>query len=81
MKKFLHHIYTALLYCWKKFSETLGLISGTLLPSIVYFVILLPLSLFRRLAGKNEISFRPGDNSFYKIRNHTYTKPDLENAW
>lgn len=66
---------------WMKLAETLGFISSHILLTLVWFLLLLPLSLFARFNKKLTIRLTPPDSSNFKTRNHTYTKEDLENPW
>ena len=52
------------------------------LLTVVYIVVLLPLSFLSRVFGKkNGIRLKPGVNSYFVDRNFTYTKESMENVW
>jgi len=60
---------------WFWFAEKLGIISSTVLLTLVYLIFVIPVSLFmgKKLAIHKKTGFR--------IRNHLYEKKDLENPW
>ena len=66
---------------WMGLSLVLGEISGKVLLTIVYLFILVPLSFFARRAGKLGLRMKPGGDSYFKSRNHTYRKEDLIQLW
>jgi hypothetical protein len=68
-------------WCWMKLSEVLGNISGKVLLTLVYFLVLAPLSLLARWTGKISILKKGTGNTHFKERNHTYTKEDIIHPW
>lgn len=66
---------------WTRLSMLLGGISGRVLLTVIYVFILLPLCFFARLTGKLTLRLKPGGDSYFKLRNHTYTKEDLTYPW
>jgi len=68
-------------WCWTKLSQVLGWLSGKILLTLVYTLVLIPLSMLARLSGKLTMHTGPGSGSLFKERNHRYTKEDLENLW
>lgn len=67
---------------WMKVANLFGLILNTVLLSLVFFVLLTPLALIRKIAGKSPILLRPthGDTYFH-ARDHKYEKSDLQDMW
>jgi hypothetical protein len=67
---------------WTKLGHILGKINGSILLSIVFFVVLFPVALLARIFGKTSFVRKqsPG-NSLYFERNHLYTSADFENIW
>jgi hypothetical protein len=67
---------------WMKVANLIGLIINTVLLSLVFFVLLTPLALVRKIAGKSPVLLRPtqGD-SYFHARNHKYEKSDLKDMW
>jgi hypothetical protein len=66
---------------WSKLAEVLGWINSRILLSIVYFIFLVPVSIFFKLFNKNPLSLKKTPSSLYTERNYTYTSKDLENIW
>ena len=66
---------------WMKLAEILGLISGSIILGLVFFIVITPLGLFYRKFRKPGFRFMQGGNSAFKERNHVFVKEDLENMW
>jgi len=66
---------------WFLIAKVLGWFNSRLLLSIVFFIFLLPISLFSRLFSKNPLQIKNTGNTLYITKNHKYTKADLENMW
>lgn len=67
---------------WLKLGHILGKINGTILLSIVFFVVLFPVALLARAFGKSSFILKPTSlKSCYFERNHLYTSADFENIW
>lgn len=76
MKKFFRTIYAA----WVKFGTVLGFINIRIILSILFFIIVTPVGLIRKLAGKDSLrirQFKKGGGSVMVSRDHVYTKEDL----
>lgn len=76
MKKFFRALYAA----WVKFGMVLGYINIRIILSILFFIIVTPVGLLRRLAGKDSLrirQFKKGRGSIMVSRDHMYTKEDL----
>lgn len=59
---------------------------GKIMPKIIlfalYFLFFTPYSLILKMTRKNPLDLRStGMKTFYKERNHRYTKDDLKNPW
>jgi hypothetical protein len=78
---FVPAVATGIHWFWTKLSQILGDISGKILLTLIYFVVLLPLSLLARWSGKISIRKKPGGDTHFKERNHTYTKEDIIHPW
>lgn len=69
-------------WAWMKLAHIMGYVMSKVLLTLVYVVVLLPLSFLSRAFGnKNGIRLKPGAQSYFKDRNFTYTKESLENVW
>jgi hypothetical protein len=69
---------------WLGLSHLLGTVMSRLLLSVVFFVFVVPVALYRRLIGKDALQlnqFRQSSASVMKERNHLYTASDLENPY
>ncbi|HXB90793.1 MAG TPA: hypothetical protein VNU72_00825, partial [Puia sp.] len=66
---------------WMKLSVILGALTGNILLTVIFFVVIVPLGLISRMLGKNDLLLSPGATSFFKIKDHLYTREDLEQPW
>lgn len=69
---------------WFGFSKLLGEISSILMMSLVFFIIVTPIGLIRKLTGKDILGlkqFKKGDQSVLIDRNHKYDKADILNIF
>lgn len=66
---------------WFKMAEVLGWFNSRILLSMVYFMVVVPVSFFFKLFHKDPLSLKNYPSSLYTERNHTYTSKDLENIW
>jgi hypothetical protein len=69
---------------WLGFSELLGAVMSRILLSIVFFAVVTPIAVFRRLAGKDSLklrAFKAGKDSVMVERNHTFVGRDLERPY
>lgn len=69
-------------WLWLKLALGLGWINSRILLSVVYFLFLMPIALVSRLFTKDPLLLKAKSrNSIYTVRDHTYSKEDLENIW
>lgn len=66
-------------FLWFKLSEGIGFVTSKILLSFVFFIILFPISLLKKLFTKNDKIATSDSN--WVTREHTYTKQDLQNPW
>jgi hypothetical protein len=74
-------IYRPIAVLWLGLSDLLGGVVSKILLSIVFFVIVVPIGVLRRLAGKDSLklrAFKAGKDSVMVERNHTFIGRDLE---
>ncbi len=72
---------TPLARLWFALSHWLGEIVSTILLSIVFFVVVTPVGLIRKLSGKDAMGlkqWKAGRQSAFVRRDHTVTAADLE---
>ena len=68
-------------WLWMKLAHVLGYIMSRVLLTLIYFLFVVPLAFFSKLAGKNTVQLKRKNSSYFKERNFTYTKESLENVW
>lgn len=67
---------------WMAFGFALGKINGAILLTLVYFFLLTPLSLLRKLLSPSDSFVRnKGTHSKFINREHTFDKRDLQYPW
>ncbi len=66
---------------WLKFSELLGFVMSKVLLGAVFFIFLTPISWLYRLFSKDSLQLKRHPETYWKDRNHSFTKKDLENTW
>jgi hypothetical protein len=77
-------IYKPVAVLWLGFSELLGAVMSRILLSIVFFAVVTPIAIFRRLAGKDSLklrAFKASKESVMVERNHTFVGRDLERPY
>ena len=73
-----------LAFLWFGLSNVLGKIMSSVLLSVVYLVIVLPVAALRRLMGKDSLrlrQWRSGSESCFIVREHSYTAEDLKHPY
>lgn len=74
-------IYTLVAKVWLGFSHLLGTVMSKVILTVVFFVVLTPIALLRRLFGHDPMALRKwkkGTGSVFETRNHTYTAEEIE---
>ncbi len=66
---------------WFYFAHYLGLVMNQIIMFIIFYVVLTPLSFFQRLMGSNQILKKNKSNSYFRKRNHLFTRKDIERPW
>jgi hypothetical protein len=67
---------------WMGLARLLGRISNALLLSVVYWFVVVPVALIRRLRKKDKLThFDRAATSNFVERNHFFQKEDLEKTW
>ena len=73
---------TLLTKAWGKLLAGIGFVNSRILLSLIFFVVLLPISLLARVFRKESLlQLKKNDKSYFTERNHTYEGKDLENTW
>jgi|SRR5882762_7633088 len=69
-------------FFWNKLSLSLGRISNGILLTVIFFLVLTPVGVFRRVFGRGGMTRVEKDQeSNFTDRDHLFTKKDLENTW
>ena len=67
---------------WGKLIAGIGFVNSRILLSLIFFVVLLPVSLLSRVFRKDSLlQLKKNDKSYFTERNHTYVGKDMENTW
>jgi len=69
---------------WFGFSHLLGTFMSQVILSLVYFIVVLPVALFRRMSGIDTLrlkQFKRGTGTAMHIRNHLFTPSDIEKPY
>ena len=80
MNRLITHITRA----WLALGQLLNRISTTILLTLVFFLIVLPIGLIRRISGADPLrlkEFKKSRRSALFTRNHTYTQTDLKHLF
>jgi multisubunit Na+/H+ antiporter MnhG subunit len=73
--------YRFIAYAWLGLSNTLGMVVSKILLGIVFFIIVTPVGLVRKMLGMDSLKlrqFKKGSGSVMVIRNKSFTKEDIE---
>jgi Saxitoxin biosynthesis operon protein SxtJ len=77
-------VFYPLAYCWFGLGKILGTISSAILLGGIFFVIVIPIGLIRRIAGYDNLKlkqFKKSNNSVMTIRDHIFNDNDLVNTF
>ena len=66
---------------WMKLGEAMGAVTGKIVLTIIFFMVVVPLSFISKLFGRKTITMQSGEKSYFKNRNFTYNKDSMENVW
>jgi hypothetical protein len=76
--------YRAIAFLWLGLSHILGTIVSRILLTVVFFVMVLPVGLLRRVMGKDSLQLRKfsvGRESVMKVRDHVYVPSDIDKPY
>jgi len=77
-------IYRPLAVIWLGLSDLIGGVVSKILLSLVFFLIVTPIGIFRRIAGKDSLklrAFKASQDSVMLERNHVFVGADLEKPY
>ncbi|SRR5579872_393561 len=69
---------------WLGFSDAMGAVMSKVLLSIVYFFVVTPIALLRRISGKDSLKlrvFKASQESVMVKRDHLFTARDMESPY
>ena len=69
---------------WFALSSGLGRVASSVILTILFFALVLPVGLVRRSLGKDSMqikNWKKGHDSVFRKRNHTFSAEDLENPY
>jgi len=69
---------------WLGLSTALGTVMSKLLLCLMFFIILTPIGLLRKLLGSDSLNLKiwnKGNDSVFKIRDHTFTADEIEKPY
>jgi hypothetical protein len=66
---------------WMKLAELLGAVTSRIILTLLFFAVILPLGLVSRLLGKNDLVVSSSGPSYFTVKDHLYTREDLEHPW
>ena len=77
------YIAEKIVWAWDKIALILGTINSKILLTVIFYLFLVPIALFSRIFKKKDelMLKKKNKGSYYKERNYTYTKDDLENVF
>jgi hypothetical protein len=77
-------IYKPLAKLWLGLSHMMGTIMSKVILTIIFFILVMPVGLLRRLMGKDTLrlkEWKKGNRSVFKIRDHKFTSDDIMNPY
>lgn len=77
-------VYAPAAVVWLGFAEILGTVMSRVLLSILFFGLVTPIGILRRLFGKDSLKlrdFKASEESAMTVRNHVFAGPDLEKPY
>lgn len=78
------NIYKPIAVLWLGLSDLLGAITSKILLGLLFFIVVTPIGIFRKLAGKDSLklrAFKKSRESAMLTRNHMFSAKDIENPY
>ena len=69
---------------WFGLSAVLGAVMSKVMLSIIFFLVLTPMGLMRRIGGKDPMrmrQFKKGEDSVFRVRDHAFVAADIEQPY
>lgn len=71
-------------YIWYGITNLLGEVVSKVLLTVVYFIVLFPVSIYRRVVGKDSLQlkkFKAARSSVMEVRDHLFEPKDIEHPY
>jgi len=69
-------------FIWQKLGEAVGKVTGTVILTLIFFVVVFPMSLGMKLLGKDPMKLKqPRGNSNFDLLERKIIKADLQNPY
>ena len=79
---FVRPLASVVAWAWMKLAEGIGFVTSRILLAAVFFLVLVPVALLRRLATGRHLQLKRSPGATYYVeRNHRCVSKDLENIW
>lgn len=66
---------------WTKLAELIGSVVSRVLLAVVFFLVLTPMALLRRITGSDPLTLNEPKNGTWVERDHLFTAKDLDKPW
>ena len=77
-------LYKPVAMLWLGLAHLLGTVVSKILLTVIFIVLVTPIGLIRRLTGSDSLRlkiWKKDSHSVFKIREHTYTKEDIQTPY
>ncbi|MEN6318456.1 MAG: SxtJ family membrane protein [Syntrophaceae bacterium] len=77
-------LYRPVAKIWLGLSHLLGTVMSKIILTVIFFVLVLPVGVLRRVLGKDTLQlqeWKKGKNSVFKIWDYQFTPKDIENPY
>lgn len=77
-------LFTPFAVIWFGVSKILGNITSKIILTVIFFTIVWPIAMLRKIMGKDSLQlrlFKKNSDSVFKVRNYTYKAEDLEKPY
>ena len=77
-------VFKPVAFFWFNFSVVLGNISSKVVLTLIFYIVVSPISIFRKMLWHDALSlksWKKDDSSLFKNRNHEFDKKDLETVF
>ena len=66
---------------WTKLAELIGSVVSRVLLAVVFFLVLTPMALLRRITGSDPLTLNEPNKGTWVERDHLFTAKDLDKPW